>query len=343
MKTSEFNYELPKELIAQTPLESRTSSRLLVLDRTTGGIEHKHFEDIVNYLNPGDTLVLNNTRVIPARVYGKREGFSGIIEVLLLKEIEKDIWQCLVKKSKKVLKGTTIIFSDKLKGEVLEELEEGLRLIKFDYDKIFNEILKELGTMPLPPYITKRLEDKERYQTVYSKIEGSAAAPTAGLHFTDNLLNKIKNMQVNICYITLHVGLDTFRPVKVEDITNHKMHNEYFEIDKKTCDIINETKRRNNKIIVVGTTTVRALESAADKNKTIHPMKKETDIFIYPGYKFKIVDNLITNFHLPKSTLLMLVSALSSKDNIINAYNEAIRKKYRFFSFGDAMYIKGGK
>lgn len=341
MKTSDFYYELPHELIAQTPLEKRDSSRLLVLDKKTGCIEHKTFDNILDYIDKGDTLVLNNTRVIPARIYGKREGFDGQIEILMLKELKKDTWECLVKKSRKVLTGTTLVFSDKLKGIVKEEKEEGIRVIEFKYEGIFNEILDEIGITPLPPYITEKLKDKERYQTVYSKIKGSAAAPTAGLHFTKELLNKIAKKGVNICFVTLHVGLGTFRPVKVEDVETHVMHSEYFEIDKNTCDVINETKGRNNKVVVVGTTTVRVLETAADDNGVLKETKGETNIFIYPGYKFKVVDNLITNFHLPESTLLMLVSALAGKENIMKAYESAVKEKYRFFSFGDAMYIKG--
>ena len=340
MKTSDFNYNLPEELIAQVPLQDRTSSRLLILDKNTGKIEHKHFKDIIEYLNPGDTLVLNNTRVIPARIFGHKEGFTGKIEVLMLKDLGKDTWECLVKPGKNAKIGQVIIFSDKLKGEVLDILQEGIRKIKFVYDGIFNEILDEIGAMPLPPYITAKLEDKERYQTVYSQIKGSAAAPTAGLHFTKELLKEIENKGINIAYVTLHVGLGTFRPVKVNDVETHKMHSEYYEIDENTCNIINETKKRGNKVICVGTTSCRVLESASEQDGTLLPKQEETSIFIYPGYKFKVVDNLITNFHLPESTLIMLVSALSSKENIMNAYEEAVELKYRFFSFGDAMYIK---
>ena len=341
MKTSDFNYNLPEELIAQIPLEDRTSSKLLVLDKITGNIEHKHFRDIIEYLNPGDTLVLNNTRVIPARIFGHKEGYTGKIEVLMLKDLGKDIWECLVKPGKNAKIGQVIVFSDKLKGEVLDILDEGIRKINFIYDGIFNEILDEIGAMPLPPYITAKLEDKERYQTVYSKIKGSAAAPTAGLHFTKELLEAIENKGINVAYVTLHVGLGTFRPVKVDDVETHKMHSEYYEIDKATCDIINDTKKRGNKVICVGTTSCRVLESASEQDGTLTPKHEETSIFIYPGYKFKVVDNLITNFHLPESTLIMLVSALAGKENIMNAYNEAVNLKYRFFSFGDAMYIKG--
>ena len=340
MKTSDFNYNLPEELIAQIPLKDRSSSRLLVLDKHTGNIEHKQFKDIIEYLNPGDALVLNNTRVIPARIFGHKENYTGKIEVLMLKDLGDDTWECLVKPGKNARIGQIIIFSDRLKGEVLDILEEGIRKIKFKYDGIFNEILDEIGAMPLPPYITATLEDKERYQTVYSKIKGSAAAPTAGLHFTKELLKEVEQKGINIAYVTLHVGLGTFRPVKVDDVETHKMHSEYYEIDKETCDVINETKKRGNKVICVGTTSCRVLESASEENGTLKPKSEETSIFIYPGYKFKVVDNLITNFHLPESTLIMLVSALAGKENIMNAYEEAVREKYRFFSFGDAMYIK---
>lgn len=340
MKTSDFYYNLPEELIAQVPLKDRTGSRLLVLDKHTGNIEHRYFKDIIEYLNPGDTLVLNNTRVIPARIFGHKEGYTGKIEVLMLKDLGENIWECLVKPGKNARIGQVIVFSDNLKGEVQDILEEGIRKIKFIYDGIFNEILDEIGAMPLPPYITATLEDKERYQTVYSKIKGSAAAPTAGLHFTKELLKEIENKGINIAYVTLHVGLGTFRPVKVDDVETHKMHSEYYEIDKTTCDIINETKKRGNKVVCVGTTSCRVLESASEKDGTLKSKAEETSIFIYPGYKFKVVDNLITNFHLPESTLIMLVSALTGKENIMNAYNEAVKEKYRFFSFGDAMYIK---
>ena len=339
MKTSDFNYNLPENLIAQVPLKDRASSRLMVLDKKTGEIEHKHFKDIITYLNPGDTLVLNNTRVIPARIYGHKEGFTGKIEVLMLKDLGEDTWECLVKPGKNAKVGQVIVFSDKLKGEVLDILEEGIRKIKFIYDGIFNEILDEIGIMPLPPYITEKLNEKERYQTVYSKIQGSAAAPTAGLHFTKELLEEIEKKGVNIAYVTLHVGLGTFRPVKVETIETHKMHSEYYEIDEATCKVINETKKRKNKVICVGTTSCRVLESASRQDGVLEPKHEETSIFIYPGYKFKVVDNLITNFHLPESTLIMLVSSLAGKENIMNAYNIAVEEKYRFFSFGDAMMI----
>lgn len=341
MQTSDFKYELPPDLIAQTPLKDRASSRLMVLDKKTGNIEHKHFYDITDYLEKGDTLVLNNTRVIPARVFGTREGHTGKIEMLLLKQHESDVWECLIGRAKKVIPGTVLVFGEgKLKARVLEVLEDGVRLVKLEYTGILNEILYEIGTMPLPPYITASLKDQERYQTVYSKIQGSAAAPTAGLHFTEELLKKIQEKGVNIAYVTLHVGLGTFRPVKVEDVEQHTMHSEYYEIDEATCNSINETKKRGNKVVCVGTTSCRVLESAATETGVVVPKHEETSIFIYPGYKFKVVDNLITNFHLPESTLIMLVSALAGKENILSAYNAAVEEKYRFFSFGDAMYIK---
>lgn len=341
MKTSDFYYDLPHELIAQVPLKDRQKSRLMVLDKNTGKIEHKIFEDIIDYLNVGDTLVLNNTRVMPARIFGHREGKEEAIEFLLLRQLENDRWETLVKPGKKAKIGTKIIFDEELlSAEVVDILEEGERIIEFKYNGIFNEILDKLGTMPLPPYITEKLSDKERYQTVYSKVLGSAAAPTAGLHFTKELLEKIEQKGVNIVYVTLHVGLGTFRPVKVDDVETHKMHSEYFVIDDDACKVINDTKKRGNKVISVGTTSCRVLETATDENGIIHPMSKDTDIFIYPGYKFKMVDNLITNFHLPESTLIMLVSTLAGKENIMNAYNIAVKEKYRFFSFGDAMFIK---
>lgn len=340
MKTSDFNYYLPEELIAQTPLLKRDSSRLLILDKNNGKYLDGTFDDILKYINEGDSLVLNDTKVIPARLFGHRENKEELIEVLLLKNIESDKWETLVKPGKKLKLGTKIIFKENvLEAEVIDILEDGQRIIKFSYNGIFNEILDELGTMPLPPYITKKLEDKDRYQTVYSKNPGSAAAPTAGLHFTKELLKEIEKKGANICYVTLHVGLGTFRPVKVEDVETHKMHSEYFMISKEVCDIINKTKKSGKKVIAVGTTTCRVLESATSDDGIIYPTSKETSIFIYPGYKFKMVDNLITNFHLPESTLIMLVSALAGKQNIMNAYNHAVDKKYRFFSFGDAMMI----
>ena len=340
MKTSDFYYDLPKELIAQTPIKKRDMSRLLVLDRKTGKVEHKVFHDIIDYLESGDTLVLNNTKVIPARIFGHRENKEEVIEVLLVKDYGNDRWEALVKPGRKLKVGTVIKFSDRLKAVVEDILEEGERVIKFEYDGIFNEILDEIGIMPLPPYITEKLEDRDRYQTVYSKIRGSAAAPTAGLHFTKELLNKIEEKGVNIVYVTLHVGIGTFRPVKVENVLEHKMHSEYYEISELAASVINETKKRGNKVICVGTTSCRTLESATGEDGIVKAEKKDTDIFIYPGYKFKVVDNLITNFHLPESTLIMLVSALAGKDNIMNAYSQAVKEKYRFFSFGDAMYIK---
>lgn len=341
MKTSDFYYDLPHELIAQTPLKERQKSRMMILDKTSGNIKHEHFENIVEYINKGDTIVLNDTKVLPARLFGHREDKEEVIEVLLLKQREGDIWQTLVKPGKKLKVGTEIIFDERLlKAKVIEILEDGQRVIEFSYDGIFNEILDKLGTMPLPPYITEKLDDKDRYQTVYSKHLGSAAAPTAGLHFTKEILKKLEEKGVNIVYVTLHVGLGTFRPVKVDDVESHEMHSEYFVITKEACDVINETKKRGNKVYSVGTTSCRVLESATDENGIIHEMAKETKIFIYPGYKFKMIDALLTNFHLPESTLIMLVSALAGKDHIMNAYNEAVKEKYRFFSFGDCMLIK---
>ena len=340
MKTSDFNYDLPKELIAQIPIETRDMSRLMVLDKNTGKIEHKVFHDIIDYLDKGDTLVLNDTKVIPARIFGHRENKEESIEVLLVKDYGNDTWEVLARPGKKLKLDTEIIFSDNLKARVIDILEEGERVIKFEYNGIFNELLDEIGIMPLPPYITEKLEDKDRYQTVYSKIRGSAAAPTAGLHFTKELLKKIGEKGINIVYVTLHVGIGTFRPVKVDDILEHKMHSEYYEVSENAAKVINETKKRGNKVVCVGTTSCRTLESASSEDGMVRAEKKETSIFIYPGYKFKVVTNLITNFHLPESTLIMLVSALAGKDNIMNAYNEAVKEKYRFFSFGDAMYIK---
>ena len=340
MKTSDFYYDLPHELIAQTPLKNRAKSRMLLLDKKTGEMEDKIFEDIVDYIKPGDTLVLNDTKVLPARLFGHREGKEEAIEVLLLKQKEDDIWQTLVKPGKKLQIGTKIVFKEGLlSASVIDILEDGQRVIKFEYNGIFNEILDELGTMPLPPYITEKLDDKDRYQTVYCKHIGSAAAPTAGLHFTEEILEKLKQKGVNLVYVTLHVGLGTFRPVKVEKIEEHKMHSEYFVIDENACNIINDTKRNGKRVIAVGTTSCRVLESATDNDGKIHPMAKETDIFIYPGYKFKMLDALITNFHLPESTLIMLVSSLAGKDNIMRAYKHAVDDKYIFFSFGDCMFI----
>lgn len=340
MKTSDFYFDLPQELIAQDPLSDRSSSRLLVLNRETGEREHRIFKDILEYLEPGDCLVVNNTKVIPARLYGVKPDTGAKIEVLLLKRKENDIWETLVKPGKKARPGMKISFGEGLlMGEVLDIVEEGNRLIKFTYDGIFEEILDQLGQMPLPPYITHQLEDKNRYQTVYAKHEGSAAAPTAGLHFTPELLEAIRAKGVNIAHVTLHVGLGTFRPVKVEDVTQHHMHSEFYMIEEDQAALINETKKKGGKIVSVGTTSCRTLESASDENGVLHAGSGWTEIFIYPGYRFKIVDRLITNFHLPESTLLMLVSALAGKENIMAAYEEAVKEKYRFFSFGDAMYI----
>lgn len=341
MNLHDFDFYLPEELIAQDPLEDRSSSRLLVLDKETGNIEHKIFKDIIDYLQPNDCLVINNTKVIPARLIGEREGTGAHIEVLLLKRRENDIWEVLVKPGKKAKPGTVINFGgDKLKATVLEVVDDGNRLIQFEYKGIFEEILDELGQMPLPPYITHKLEDKNRYQTVYAKYEGSAAAPTAGLHFTNELLSKIKEKGVTIACVTLHVGLGTFRPVKVENILEHHMHSEHFQIEEEEAKKINDARKNGGRIIAVGTTSTRTLESAALADGTIPATSGDTSIFIYPGYKFKAIDCLITNFHLPESTLVMLVSALAGRDNILNAYNVAVEEKYRFFSFGDAMFIK---
>lgn len=341
MKVSDFDFDLPEELIAQHPLEKRDASRLMILDKNTGSIEHKSFHDVVEYLNEGDTLVLNNTRVMPARLIGEKEETGGKIEFLLLKRIEGDKWECLAKPGKRAKIGQTFTFGEgKLKCKVVDIIEEGNRIIEFSYDGIFEQVLDELGEMPLPPYITEKLEDKERYQTVYSKEKGSAAAPTAGLHFTNELLKNIKAKGVNIAYLTLHVGLGTFRPVKVEDINEHIMHSEFYHLDKENADLINETKKRGNKVIAVGTTSTRTLETIGDENGFVREQSGWTDIFIYPGYKYKVIDELITNFHLPESTLIMLVSALAGKGNVMNAYNTAVKEKYRFFSFGDSMLIK---
>ncbi|MCR1898214.1 tRNA preQ1(34) S-adenosylmethionine ribosyltransferase-isomerase QueA [Irregularibacter muris] len=341
MNTEDFYFELPEELIAQTPIEKRDTSRLLVLDKETGNIEHKVFKNIVDYFQEGDTLILNNTRVIPARLLGSKADTQGNVEILLLKRIDKDVWEILVKPGKRAKVGTEIIFGEGiLTGKIIDILEDGNRLIKFIYDGIFEEILDQLGTMPLPPYIKEQLEDKERYQTIYSKIEGSAAAPTAGLHFTQEVFQKLLDKGVNIDFITLHVGLGTFRPVKVDKIEEHKMHAEYYEISQQTVDLIHETKKNNKRIFAVGTTTVRTLETAALDINQIRASSGWTDIFIYPGYTFKIVDAMITNFHLPESTLIMLVSAFAGREKTLKAYKEAIKNKYRFFSFGDGMLIK---
>lgn len=339
MKTKDFYYDLPKELIAQHPEEKRDHSRLLVLDKESGEMEHKHFYDIIDYLNEGDLLVLNDTKVMPARIYGHRGGKEEKIEFLLLNR-KDDVWECLSKPGKKAKLGTKIIFSDKLSAEVVDISEDGSRFLKFEYDGIFEEILDELGEMPLPPYITEKLEDKNRYQTVYAREEGSAAAPTAGLHFTKDLLQKIKDKGIEICYITLHVGLGTFRPVKVENVDEHEMHSEFYVMTQEVADKINAAKDRGNRVIAVGTTSVRTVESIADDNGQVCEKSGFTNIFIYPPYKFKCVDALITNFHLPESTLLMLVSSLSSREIILKAYEEAVKERYRFFSFGDAMFIR---
>lgn len=340
MKTSDFFYDLPEELIAQDPLEDRTASRLLVLNRETGAVEHKIFSDVIDYLNEGDCLVINNTRVIPARLIGEKEGTGGKVEVLLLKRRANDVWETLVKPGKKLRPGARVTFGDgRLKAEILEIAEEGNRLVRFYYEGIFEEILDSLGEMPLPPYITHKLEDKEMYQTVYAKYDGSAAAPTAGLHFTKELLSKIEEKGIKIASITLHVGLGTFRPVKVDDVNNHHMHTEWYEVNAEAADIINETKRNGGRVICVGTTSCRTIESVADENGYMKAKTGETDIFIYPGYKFKVMDGLITNFHLPESTLVMLVSAFAGKENVLAAYETAVKEKYRFFSFGDAMIL----
>ena len=340
LKKSDFYFDLPQELIAQDPLEDRSSSRLLVLDKNTGELSHHIFRDIIDYLHPGDCLVLNNTKVIPARLLGEREGTGGHVEVLLLKRKEADVWETLVKPGKKCKPGQRLSFGDGLlKAEVLETVEEGNRLIRFEYEGIFEEVLDKLGEMPLPPYITHKLKDKNRYQTVYAKYEGSAAAPTAGLHFTKELLDKLSQKGIIIANVTLHVGLGTFRPVKVENIQEHHMHSELFVVTEEEAAKINAARAAGGRIICVGTTSLRTLESTTDENGIVHADSRETDIFIYPGYKFKAADCLITNFHLPESTLLMLVSALAGRDNILNAYKTAVNEKYRFFSFGDAMFI----
>lgn len=344
MKLSDFYYDLPEELIAQTPIAKRDESRLLVLDKKTGEIEHKVFKDIINYLTPKDCLVINETKVIPARIYGRRIDKEEIIEMLLLKDFGDNEWEVLVKPGKKCKVGTEIIFEADneilITAEVIDIFEDGNRKVKLKYDGILNEILDRIGVMPLPPYIHEKLKEKDRYQTVYAKHDGSSAAPTAGLHFTNELLRKIEEKGIKIAKVTLHVGLGTFRPVKEDVIENHKMHSEYYEISKEACDIINGTKANGGKVFCVGTTSCRTVESAADENGYLEPKSENTEIFIYPGYKFKVLDSLITNFHLPESTLVMLVSALATRENIMKAYEEAVTKKYRFFSFGDAMLIK---
>ena len=340
MKTSDFYYDLPKELIAQDPLEDRSSSRLLVLHRKSGRVEHRVFTDIVEYLKPGDCLVRNNTKVIPARLYGTRVDTGATIELLLLKRMENDVWETLVKPGKKARQGAVISFGDGiLTGEIIDVKEDGNRLFQFRYEGIFEEILDQLGQMPLPPYITHTLKDKNRYQTVYAKYEGSAAAPTAGLHFTEELFQKLEEKGVLVANVTLHVGLGTFRPVKVDDVSKHHMHTEFYQVTKEEADKINKAKQAGGRIVCVGTTSCRTIESAADENGVLKPGQGDTDIFIYPGYSFKMMDVLITNFHLPESTLLMLVSALAGKEQVMRVYEEAVQERYRFFSFGDAMII----
>ena len=341
MKKEDFYFDLPEELIAQDPLEDRSGSRLLVLNKETGEVEHHVFREIVNYLNEGDCLVINDTKVLPARLIGSKIGTDAKIEVLLLKRKENDVWETLVKPGKKAKVGTRISFGDGLLvGEVVDIVEEGNRLIHFEYEGIFEEILDQLGQMPLPPYITHQLEDKNRYQTVYAKHSGSAAAPTAGLHFTPELLQEIEDKGVQIARVTLHVGLGTFRPVKVDNILEHHMHSEFYQIEEKAAQKINHAKESGHRVICVGTTSCRTIESAADENGKLHATSGWTEIFIYPGYEFKVLDCLITNFHLPESTLVMLVSALAGREHVLNAYQEAVKEKYRFFSFGDAMFIQ---
>lgn len=351
MKVSDFNYDLPKELIAQVPILNRDQSRLMILDRKTKEIDHKIFKDIIDYLEPGDCLVRNNTKVIPARLYGVKEETGAHVEFLLLHRIEGDIWEVMVKPGRKLMPGTKVVFGEGLlekndnprillKAEILEQLEGGSRKVKFEYEGIFNEILNEIGLMPLPPYIHEKLKDKDRYQTVYAKYDGSAAAPTAGLHFTDELLEKIKEKGVEIANVTLHVGIGTFRPVKVENVEEHDMHSEHFYIKQEDAEKINKAKREGHRVIAVGTTSCRVLESIADENGMVKEIESDTNIFIYPGYRFKCLDCLVTNFHLPESTLIMLVSALAGRDFVMKAYEEAVKEQYRFFSFGDAMFIK---
>ena len=341
MKVDDFDYYLPEELIAQTPIEKRDESRLLVLDKNTGEVEHKRFYNIIDYLEEGDTLVLNDSKVLPARLIGTKEETNAIIEILLLKNIEKDIWECLVKPARRIKVGTIVSFGNgKLKAKCTGVFDEGIRHVELIYDGILMEILEELGTMPLPPYIHEKLEDQSRYQTVYAKEIGSAAAPTAGLHFTNELLDKIKEKGINVVYITLHVGLGTFRPVSVEKVEDHEMHSEFYTMSKPVADILNETKKNNKRIISVGTTSTRTLETIMNLYNEFKECSGWTNIFIYPGYEFKAIDALITNFHLPKSTLVMLVSTLAGRENILNAYKIAVEEKYRFFSFGDAMFIK---
>ncbi len=340
LKKSDFYFDLPQELIAQDPLEDRSASRLLVLHKETGEVEHHTFKEITNYLRPGDCLVLNNTKVIPARLMGVKEDTGAAIEVLLLKRRENDVWETLVKPGKKARPGTKICFGDgDLRAEVLDVVEEGNRLIRFQYEGIFEEVLDRLGEMPLPPYITHKLQDKNRYQTVYAKYDGSAAAPTAGLHFTREMLAQIGEMGVSIAYVTLHVGLGTFRPVKADNILEHHMHSEHYQVTQETAELINRTKEKGGRVICVGTTSCRTVESAADESGKVQAGCGDTEIFIYPGYRFKVLDCLITNFHLPESTLVMLVSALAGRENVLSVYRKAVEEKYRFFSFGDAMFV----
>ena len=340
MKKSDFYFDLPEELIAQEPLSDRSSSRLMCLNKHNGEIEHKHFYDIVDLLNPGDCLILNDTKVIPARLYGYKEGTGGAIEFLLLHKHSLDVWEVILKPGRRAKPGSVFIFGDgKLKAEILDIVNDGNRLVRFIYDGVFENILDELGEMPLPHYITKKLDDKDRYQTVYAKNSGSAAAPTAGLHFTDELLKKISDKGIKIGYVTLHVGLGTFRPVKSDDISDHKMHSEFYVLPQETADLVNETKKCGGRVVSVGTTATRTLETAGLSGLPLTAQTGWTDIFIYPGKKFNVIDALITNFHLPESTLIMLVSALAGRENVLNAYNTAVKEKYRFFSFGDAMFI----
>ncbi|MBQ2664968.1 MAG: tRNA preQ1(34) S-adenosylmethionine ribosyltransferase-isomerase QueA [Clostridia bacterium] len=340
MKTKDFYYELPPELIAQEPLSDRSASRLMVLDKETGSVEHKHFYDIIDYLNEGDTLILNDTKVLPARLYGVKEGTGGAIEFLLLHKHTLDTWEVILRPGKKAKKGARFLFGNgELKAEILDIVNEGNRLVKFEYEGVFEEVLDRLGEMPLPPYITKKLEDKDRYQTVYAKNPGSAAAPTAGLHFTPELLDRIKAKGINIGYVTLHVGLGTFRPVKAEEVTEHKMHSEFYILPEETAELVNKTKEKGKRVVSVGTTATRVLETAGMNGMPLKSQTGWTDIFIYPGKEFHVIDALITNLHLPESTLIMLVSALAGRENVLNAYRVAVENKYRFFSFGDAMLV----
>ena len=339
-RTADYYFDLPRELIAQDPLEDRSSSRLLVMDRNTGEVTHGTFRDILRYLHPGDALILNDTKVIPARLLGEREGTGASIEILLLKRMEKDVWECLVRPGKKLRPGARAVFGDgSLKAEILEVVEGGNRLVRFEFEGIFEEVLDRLGEMPLPPYITHKLKDRGRYQTVYARYEGSAAAPTAGLHFTPELLDEVRALGVQTGFVTLHVGLGTFRPVKVDDVEQHTMHTEWYKVPEETADLINRTHQAGGRVICVGTTSCRTVESAADENGIVHAGSDDTSIFIYPGYHFKTMDGLITNFHLPESTLIMLVSAFAGREHVLKAYEEAVRERYRFFSFGDAMFI----